>query len=105
VDYSRDATNLSGPERAIVTRALRGEPIRPEDWERIGKRERREFAQKFGLDLESLPGSVAATRTLSATGGQGNGHEPGNNGTPERVPGAVQHETARAGGIARLSLC
>lgn len=80
VDYSRDATNLSGPERAIVTRALRGEPIRPEDWERIGKRERREFAQKFGLDLESLPGSVAATRTLSATGGQGNGHEPGNNG-------------------------
>lgn len=74
VDYVRDATNLSGPERAIVERALRGEPIRPEDWERIGKRERREFAQKFGLDPATVPGAVMTTRSPRAAEPNGNGH-------------------------------
>jgi flavin-dependent thymidylate synthase len=58
-DYARDAVRLSGPERDIVARALRGEPPRPEDWRRLGKRERAEFARKFGLDPETLPGGAA----------------------------------------------
>ena len=77
IDYSRDATNLSGPERAIVTRVLRGDPIRPEDWERIGKRERREFAQKFGLDAANLPGVATVPLTPGAATVNGNGHGPG----------------------------
>lgn len=80
VDYARDATQLSGPERAIVARALRGEPIRPEDWAGIGKRERREFAQKFGLDPATLPGAVAPPPTSRTTGPNGNGHGVGSNG-------------------------
>ena len=80
VDYVRDATHLSGPERAIVARALRGEPIRPEDWAAIGKRERREFAQKFGLNLETLPGAGVAASVPQAVTLNGNGHSAGTNG-------------------------
>ncbi len=60
IDYSRDAVNVSGPERAIVARALRGEAIRPEDWATIGKRERAEFAHKFGLDPADMAGTPVA---------------------------------------------
>ncbi len=69
IDYMREATILSGPERAIVTKALHGEPIAPEDWARIGKRERGEFARKFGLELDDLP-------TVAPKGAavNGNGH-------------------------------
>ncbi len=70
VDYQRDAALLSGPERAIVAKALRGEPIEAEDWQRIGKRERAEFARKFGLDESVVPTSVAP----GAAQGGGNGH-------------------------------
>jgi thymidylate synthase ThyX len=69
LDYMREATSLSGPERAIVTKALHGEPIAPEDWARIGKRERAEFARKFGLDVPELPPA-----TPKATAMNGNGH-------------------------------
>jgi thymidylate synthase (FAD) len=69
-DYMRDATTLSGPERAIVTKALHGEPIAPEDWTRIGKRERAEFARKFGLDLPELP---PVTPKPAAVNGNGHG--------------------------------
>jgi thymidylate synthase (FAD) len=83
IDYARDATHLSAPERQIVARALRGETIAPSDWERIGKRERAEFARKFGLDPANLPGlaPVAATSptavptpALNGNGYGGNGH-------------------------------
>jgi len=79
VDYSRDAVHLSGPEREIVARALRGEPIRPEDWKRIGKRERAEFAGKFGIAVPELPAGAAATRR-DTVAMNGNGHSPGSNG-------------------------
>ena len=69
LDYMREATTLSGPERAIVTKALHGEPIAPEDWARIGKRERAEFARKFGLELADVP-----TVAPQATPMNGNGH-------------------------------
>jgi thymidylate synthase (FAD) len=75
VDYSREGVHLSGPERAIVARALRGEPIAPEDWARIGKRERAEFARKFGLD-PAMTGGEPGART---PGVNGNGHAPGSN--------------------------
>ncbi len=74
IDYARDATALSAPERAIVALALRGEPIQPEDWARIGKRERREFAQKFGLDLDHLPGNTPAPVFANGAGSAMNGH-------------------------------
>ena len=70
IDYQREATLVSGPERAIVAKALRGEPIAPEDWQRIGKRERAEFARKFGLDEGVVPTGGAA----SAAKGGSNGH-------------------------------
>lgn len=58
-DYIRDAVRLSGVERELVTRALHGERLGPDDWQRLGKRERAEFARKFGLDpavlLEDRP--------------------------------------------------
>jgi thymidylate synthase (FAD) len=69
LDYMREATTLSGPERAIVAKALHGEPVATEDWARIGKRERAEFARKFGLDVPDIP--PAAPR---ATALNGNGH-------------------------------
>jgi thymidylate synthase (FAD) len=69
LDYMREATTLSGPERAIVTKALHGEPIAPEDWTRINKRERTEFARKFGLDVPDLPKAAPKTTALN-----GNGH-------------------------------
>src|SRR3954452_6034164 len=80
VDYSRDAVHLSGPEREIVARALRGELIRPEDWKRIGKRERAEFARKFGIEVPALPTGTAATGRPSPSGMNGNGHSPESNG-------------------------
>jgi thymidylate synthase (FAD) len=80
VDYSRDAVHLSGPEREIVARALRGEEIRPEDWKRIGKRERAEFARKFGIAVPELAAGAAATRTLDTVAMNGKGHAPGSNG-------------------------
>lgn len=52
VDYLRDAASLSRVERAIVARALRTAGIAAEEWSQLGKRERREFAAKFGLDPE-----------------------------------------------------
>lgn len=70
VDYERDATYLSGPERAIVAQALRGEPITPADWQAIGKRERREFAAKFGLSDADVPGA----QPLAATNSQNGAH-------------------------------
>lgn len=51
-DYLRDAASLSRVERDIVARALRTAGVTPEEWSRMGKRERREFAAKFGLDAE-----------------------------------------------------
>lgn len=80
VDYSRDAVNLSGPEREIVARALRGEPIRPEDWKRIGKRERAEFARKFGIAVPDLSVGAATTSVPDAVEVNGKGHAPGSNG-------------------------
>lgn len=74
LDYDRDAVNLSGPERAIVERALRGEAIRPEDWQRIGKRERGEFARKFGLVVPELPAKGTPAATASEPALNGNGH-------------------------------
>ncbi len=60
-DYIRDATRLSGVERAIVARALRGAPPTPDEWRRLGKRERAEFARKFGLaEPEAGAGSPPA---------------------------------------------
>lgn len=70
IDYMREATILSGPEREIVTKALHGEPIAPEDWARIGKRERTEFARKFGLELADVP---AVTPKSLAVNGNGHG--------------------------------
>jgi len=79
IDYARDATHLSAPERQIVARALRGEPLAPSDWAGIGKRERAEFARKFGLDPTNLPGyaPVSATPPTPAPAPMlnGNGHE------------------------------
>ncbi len=82
IDYARDATHLSAPERQIVARALRGEAIAPEDWAGIGKRERAEFAHKFGLDPANLPGfaptsalpPTSATAPLLNGNGQGEHH-------------------------------
>jgi len=68
-DYVRESTTLSGPERAIVTKALHGKPIAPEDWATIGKRERGEFARKFGLDIPDLPPTKPKATALN-----GNGH-------------------------------
>jgi thymidylate synthase (FAD) len=59
-DYIRDAVRLSGVERELVARALRGEPLGPDDWKRLGKRERAEFARKFGLDPDALAPRIAA---------------------------------------------
>ncbi len=82
IDYARDATHLSAPERQIVARVLRGEAIAPEDWAGIGKRERAEFAHKFGLDPANLPGfaptsalpPTSATAPLLNGNGQGEHH-------------------------------
>jgi len=78
IDYARDSTHLSAPERQIVARALRGEPVAPTDWERIGKRERAEFARKFGLDPANLPGfapvSVASPTPAPVPVLNDNGH-------------------------------
>src|SRR2546423_2288341 len=74
VDYVREGVRLSRVEREIVARALRGEPIGPEDWKRLGKRERAEFARKFGLPPEAVStGTVPAT---SPSAEQSNGHPP-----------------------------
>lgn len=72
LDYMREATNLSGPERAIVAKALRGEPVTPEDWAGIGKRERAEFARKFDLELADTP----VVETKAAPVRNSNGHGP-----------------------------
>lgn len=80
IDYARDATQLSAPERAIVARALRGEPLTQTDWERIGKRERAEFARKFGLDAAALPGLPAVSGTSPTSAPVLNGNGPGGNG-------------------------
>lgn len=72
LDYMREATVLSGPERAIVGKALRGEPIAPDDWARIGKRERAEFARKFDLAEGMVPPVGKATGAAI----NGNGHYP-----------------------------
>jgi thymidylate synthase (FAD) len=72
VDYARDAVRLSAPERAIVERALHGEAIRPEDWGRLGKRERAEFARKFGLTEPTDVARPAPAKVESAA----NGHAP-----------------------------
>ncbi len=56
LDYQRDAVTLSSREAAIVGRALRGEPIRPEDWLGMGKRERAEFERQFGLSTPETGG-------------------------------------------------
>ncbi|MGN6674425.1 MAG: FAD-dependent thymidylate synthase [Thermomicrobiales bacterium] len=72
VDYARDAVRLSALERAIVTRALHGEPIRPEDWGRLGKRERAEFARKFGLTEPADVARPAPAKTEATA----NGHAP-----------------------------
>jgi thymidylate synthase (FAD) len=69
VDYMRESTLLSGPERAIVAKALHGEPITAEDWSTIGKRERAEFASKFGLTDEDLP--TGEKKTVAAHNGNG----------------------------------
>jgi thymidylate synthase ThyX len=73
VDYARDAVHLSAPERAIVARALHGEAIRPEDWGRLGKRERAEFARKFGLTEPTDVARPALAKAESAA----NGHVAG----------------------------
>jgi thymidylate synthase (FAD) len=80
VDYVREGVRLSRVEREIVARALRGEPIGPEDWKRLGKRERAEFARKFGLPPEAVStGTVPAT---SPSAEQANGHAPKQATTP-----------------------
>jgi thymidylate synthase (FAD) len=48
-DYVRDAVSLSGPERELVARALRDHKWTSNDWQQLGRRERAEFAAKFGL--------------------------------------------------------
>jgi thymidylate synthase (FAD) len=61
-NYIRDAVRLSGVERELVARALRGETLGSDDWKRLGKRERAEFARKFGLDPDALaPRSAPVT--------------------------------------------
>jgi thymidylate synthase (FAD) len=57
LDYQRGATMVSRQERLLIARVLRGQPIQPEDWHGISKREQKEFAQKFGLNPANLPGS------------------------------------------------
>ena len=47
------------------------EPIRSEDWQQISKRERTEFAKKFGLEIPELPTVKAGAPVLN-----GNGHLP-----------------------------
>ena len=70
-DYIRDAVRLSGVERDLVARVLRGEPVGPEDWDRLGKRERAEFARKFGLTPAALEDLAASSRPRTA--GETNG--------------------------------
>jgi thymidylate synthase (FAD) len=72
-DYIRQAVRLSRVERRLVARALRGEPLRPEDWKGLGKRERAEFARKFGLTPEELFGGPAAPVAGAANGRGGAG--------------------------------
>ncbi|HET8630297.1 MAG TPA: FAD-dependent thymidylate synthase [Thermomicrobiales bacterium] len=72
-DYIRQAVRLSRVERGLVARALRGEPLRAEDWKGLGKRERAEFARKFGLTPEELFGGPAAPAAGAANGRGGSG--------------------------------
>ncbi len=60
-DYAREAVRLSAQERELVRKALHGEAITPEDWRRLGKRERAEFARKFGLDPAMGPDGLMPT--------------------------------------------
>ena len=75
VDYVRDAVRLSGVERDLVARALRGERPTPADLARLGKRERAEFAAKFGLTLDLPP--EAAPSPPESVRSAANGHAEG----------------------------
>lgn len=73
VDYSRDAARLSRVERDIVKGALHRAGVSPEEWSRLGRRERLEFAAKFGLEV----GQGGGTEASSVAGGV----EPANSTT------------------------
>ena len=76
-DYVRDAVRLSRIERDLVSRALRGEALGPDDWKRLGKRERAEFARKFGLDPDTpAAGSASPATPTAQSAPSSNGHTP-----------------------------
>ncbi len=76
-DYAREAVRLSAQERELVRKALHGEAITPEDWRRLGKRERAEFAGKFGLDPEAPFTSAEGATTAEVERLNGRGPKTG----------------------------